>query len=152
MNEEDPERDRATQVQETRRGGGGGGGLFIQGLTQRTRRTPSATALPRCRRLVPPCYVPEGDSPLSLHGRREEGLRRKEDGGCIQSWRRTTKRFTQRVEAHARWRETCIHSDSDSARAPTEGLCRRIEQLCILSKRPKNFTSRGRGNPGPHSL
>ena len=25
------------------------------------------TALPRCRRLVPPCYVPEGDSPLSLH-------------------------------------------------------------------------------------
>ena len=30
-------------------------------------RTPSATALPRCRRLVPPCYVPEGDSPLSLY-------------------------------------------------------------------------------------
>jgi len=28
--------------------------------------TPSATALPWCRRLVPPCYVPEGDSPLSL--------------------------------------------------------------------------------------
>ena len=26
-----------------------------------------ATALPRCRRLVPPCYVPEGDSPLSLY-------------------------------------------------------------------------------------
>jgi len=30
------------------------------------RPSPSATALPRCRRLVPPCYVPEGDSPLSL--------------------------------------------------------------------------------------
>ena len=28
--------------------------------------TPSVTALPRCRRRVPPCYVPEGDSPLSL--------------------------------------------------------------------------------------
>ena len=27
---------------------------------------PSATALRGCRRLVPPCYVPEGDSPLSL--------------------------------------------------------------------------------------
>jgi len=26
-------------------------------------RTPSATALPRCRRRVPPCYVPSGDSP-----------------------------------------------------------------------------------------
>ena len=24
-----------------------------------SRRTPSATALPRCRRLVPPCYVEE---------------------------------------------------------------------------------------------
>ena len=31
------------------------------------RRTPSATALPRCRRRDPPYYVPEGDSPLSLH-------------------------------------------------------------------------------------
>jgi len=27
---------------------------------------PSATALPRCRRRVLPCYVPEGDSPVSL--------------------------------------------------------------------------------------
>jgi len=34
-------------------------------LTQSTRRAPSATALPRCRRLVPPCYVPEEE---------EEGL------------------------------------------------------------------------------
>jgi hypothetical protein len=32
-----------------------------------TQRTPSATALPRCRRRDPPYYVPEGDSPLSLH-------------------------------------------------------------------------------------
>ena len=30
------------------------------------RWTPSATALPRCRRRDPPYYVPEGDSPLSL--------------------------------------------------------------------------------------
>ena len=29
----------------------------------------------------------------------EEGLRRKEEGGCNQSWR-TTNRFTQRAEAH----------------------------------------------------
>ena len=57
MNEEDPERDRARR-------------------RRFTRRTPSATALPRCRRLVPPCYVPEGDSPLSLYatvGGRLEG-------------------------------------------------------------------------------
>ena len=27
---------------------------------------PSATALRGCRRLVPPCYAPKGDSPLSL--------------------------------------------------------------------------------------
>ena len=40
-------------------GGGGGGGKFIQGRTPWTRRTPSATALPRCRRLVPPCCVHE---------------------------------------------------------------------------------------------
>jgi len=26
----------------------------------------SATALPRCRRRGPPCYVPEEDSPLNL--------------------------------------------------------------------------------------
>jgi len=51
----------------------------LSGLTRRRRRRrrrkvyeslsradavneedPSATALPRCRRLVPPCYVPEG--------------------------------------------------------------------------------------------
>jgi len=55
-------------------------------LTQRTRRTPSATALPRCRRLVPPCYVPEGDSP----GRREErkregGVKEEERGGYFAS-------------------------------------------------------------------
>ena len=60
---------------------GGGGGTFrvwrrrrrrrrrklYSKLTQGTRRTPSATALPRCRRRDPPYYVPEGDSPLSLH-------------------------------------------------------------------------------------
>jgi len=33
-------------------GGGGGGEKLIQGLTPWTRRTPSATALPRCRRLA----------------------------------------------------------------------------------------------------
>ena len=30
----------------------------------------SATALPRCRRRDPPYYVPQEDSPLSLHARR----------------------------------------------------------------------------------
>ena len=30
-------------------------------------KAPSATALPRCRRLIPPCYVPEG-------GEEEESL------------------------------------------------------------------------------
>src|SRR6056300_1062231 len=33
----------------------------------RDRACHRGTALPRCRRLVPPCYVPEGDSPLSLY-------------------------------------------------------------------------------------
>ena len=37
-----------------------------------TRRTPSATALPRCRRRDPPYYVPDGDSPLSLQEEEEE--------------------------------------------------------------------------------
>jgi len=69
VKEENSERDRATLV-------GGGGGRrkrrrrrrkVYSELTQWTRRTPSATALPRYRRLVPPCYVPEGDSPLSLY-------------------------------------------------------------------------------------
>jgi hypothetical protein len=39
--------------------------LFKDTVTQGTeRRTPSANALIWCRRRVPPCYVPEGDSPL----------------------------------------------------------------------------------------
>ena len=38
-------------------------------LTQRTRRTPSATALPRCRRLVPPCCVRR-----EVDSQEEEGL------------------------------------------------------------------------------
>jgi len=47
----------------------GGGGRFIQeeeeeeeGLfrADAVNETPSATALPRCRRLVPPRYTPEG--------------------------------------------------------------------------------------------
>ena len=41
------------------------------------------TALPRCRRRVPPYHVPAGDSPLSLHatGQEEEGLFNEEDPG-----------------------------------------------------------------------
>ena len=36
-------------------------------LTPLTRRTQSATALPWCRRLIPPCYVTEGRlTPISL--------------------------------------------------------------------------------------
>jgi len=31
-----------------------------------------ATALPRCRRLVPPCYVPEGGSRRRKRSRRRE--------------------------------------------------------------------------------
>ena len=45
-------------------------GLFKKNAVNlyRTERwTPSATALPRCRRRDPPYYVPEGDSTLSLH-------------------------------------------------------------------------------------
>jgi len=34
------------------------------------RRTPSETALPRCRRLVPPCYAPEEEEEKE----EEEGL------------------------------------------------------------------------------
>jgi hypothetical protein len=44
----------------------------------RTRRTSSATALPRCRRLVPPCYVPEENSPRRRgRGRRRRRRRRR---------------------------------------------------------------------------
>jgi len=38
-------------------------------LTQGTRRTPSATALPRCRRLVPPCYVPQEEEEEEGHSK-----------------------------------------------------------------------------------
>jgi len=34
----------------------------------------------RCRRLVPPCYVPQGDSPLSLLEEEEE-----EEGGLFKA-------------------------------------------------------------------
>ena len=56
VNEEDPGRRRMRRRRKV-----------YSKLTQLTRRTPSAIALPRCRRLVPPCYVPDGDSPLSLY-------------------------------------------------------------------------------------
>ena len=38
-----------------------------RGCARTERWTPSATALPWCRRRVPPCYVPAEDSPQSLH-------------------------------------------------------------------------------------
>ena len=46
------------------------GGLFKADAVN--EETPSANALPRCRRLVLPRYTPEGDSPLS--GRMAHGV------------------------------------------------------------------------------
>jgi len=39
---------------------------FCSGASTVNEEDPNATAQPRYRRLVPPCYVPEGDPPLSL--------------------------------------------------------------------------------------
>jgi len=47
------------------------GGLF-KAADAVNEETPSANALPRCRRLVLPRYTPEGDSPLS--GRMAHGV------------------------------------------------------------------------------
>ena len=62
-----------------RSGGGGEESLF---KADAVNEEPSATALPRCRRRVPPCYVPEGDSPLSLLAT-EEGGRGGGGGGLL---------------------------------------------------------------------
>ena len=69
VNEEDPERGEEDEEE----------GLFKADATRRRKvysrkrsRTPSATALPWCRRPDPPYYVPEGESPLSLGGGEEE--------------------------------------------------------------------------------
>ena len=57
----------------------------------RLRRTPSETALPSCKRLVPPCYVPEGDSPQE-----EE----EEEGRISRGMRDTVERVRIRTLAH----------------------------------------------------
>jgi len=48
-------------------------------LTQWTRRTPSATALPRRTKCGPPYYDPKGDAPLCQE--EEEGLFKAKAGG-----------------------------------------------------------------------
>jgi hypothetical protein len=77
VNEEDPERDR----------------------------TPSATALPRCRRRGPPYYVPEGDSPLSLQATaRRRRRRRRKVYSKLTQW---TERWNPSATAlpGCRWRD-----------------------------------------------
>ena len=72
-------------------------------LTPLTRRTQSATALPWCRRLIPPCYVTEGRltpiPPCYLTARHVEnlnGLAFRAQGRSYRVQRRARMRLLQR--------------------------------------------------------
>ena len=99
------------------------------------RWTPSATALPRCRRRDPPYYVPEGDSPLSFQATAQLSARKRKFIRSLKCKRRfLTRRHHLRtgtvmtVQAAASKSCTavsCLSLSSSSFETPSIGLSTR---------------------------